>query len=214
MKLTRALKRSLGNAADRYHAHVDRAASYLEERGLWDDGIVEKYRLGVVVDPTPEHEYATGRLSIPYITPTGVVNLKFRCIKGHDCKAIGGHAKYIGIDGLEDRVYNVQALHDATDVVYVAEGELDALSATEAGYPCVGVSGARKWQDHYTRLFEDFAEVVVFAEGDDDGRDFGRRVRDELDNARVVQLPDGEDVNSLLAGEDFTIDDFAALVAS
>src|SRR5690606_35307591 len=45
-KLSPALKNSLGLAADKYHQHVEQAASYLAARGLWDEGIVAKYRLG------------------------------------------------------------------------------------------------------------------------------------------------------------------------
>lgn len=210
MKLSPTFMRSLGVAVERFESHVHLAESYLAERGLWEDGILRVARLGVVAEPTPEYEKYEGRLVLPYLTPGGVVNIKFRCIQHDKCD---GHKKYLGLPGAVDRLYNVQALHDASKTIHIAEGELDALSASVVGFPCVGISGASKWQAHYTKLFEDFEQVIVFAEGDEAGREFGKRIRGELDNARVVQLPDGEDVNSLLARDDFTLDDFEQLLA-
>jgi hypothetical protein len=199
----------LENAVSKYQTHVELAATYLEARGLWHDETVARYRLGVVAgDVPPEHQTYNGRLVIPYITPTGIVNIKFRCIRHEDCSA-EKCPKYLGLP-MPDRLYNVQALHDAKDTIYLAEGEIDAISATVAGYPCVGISGARKWVPHYPRLFEDFAEAVAFCEGDDAGREFGIRVRDELESVRVVQLPEGEDVNSFLSSRPYK--EFEALL--
>lgn len=210
MKQSPTFMRSLGVAVERFEKCVHLAESYLAERGLWGDGIETEFRFGVVVEPSPEYQQYEGRLVLPYLTPAGVTNIKFRCIEHDRCD---GHKKYLGLPGAVDRLYNVQALHDADKTIHIAEGELDALSASVVDFPCVGISGASKWQQHYTKLFEDFEQVIVFAEGDDAGREFGKRIRGELENARVVQLPDGEDVNSLLARDDFTLYDFKQLLA-
>jgi len=36
------------------------------------------FHLGVVVDPLPGHEQFLGRVAIPYVTPSGVVDIRFR----------------------------------------------------------------------------------------------------------------------------------------
>jgi hypothetical protein len=38
-----------------------------------------------VVDDHPQ-EYLIGRLSIPYMTMTGMLGIKYRCMRDHDCK--------------------------------------------------------------------------------------------------------------------------------
>lgn len=210
MKLSEGQKRSFTAAAERYHETVRGAASYLGPRGLWDRSITDSYLLGHVTEPAAGDEDFTGRLVIPYLTPSGVVNLKFRCIEAHDCKAVEHHVKYLGYSGAGDRMYNVAALRDAGDRIHIAEGELDALSATVAGFHAVGISGASKWQPHYSKLVEDFDDVVVFADGDKAGRDFAKHVRSELNNARIVYFPEGEDANSLLAAR--PVAEFADLV--
>jgi DNA primase len=188
----------LTEAAQRYHQSVSEAASYLAERGLWEQEAVDGFLLGFAADPAPGHEWFAGRLTIPYLTPSGVVGMKFRCIQGHDCKE-AGHEKYLGPAGQKDRLYNVQALHEANGTVYITEGEIDALSATLAGAPAVGISGASKWQPHYAKVFEDFETVTVLVDGDDAGKDFAKRVRAELEgNVRVVTLPQGYDTNSYI----------------
>jgi hypothetical protein len=212
VKLSEGQRKSFTTTAERYHETVAAAASYLADRGLWDPAITASYLLGHVTEPAAGDEDFGGRLVIPYLTPAGVVSLKFRCIQAHDCKAVEHHVKYLGYPGAGDRVYNVQALHDASETIYVAEGELDALSTTVAGFPCIGISGANKWEPHYAKLLEDFDDVVVFADGDKPGRDFAKRVRGELNNARIVYFPEGEDANSVLTAG--TVAEFADLVGA
>jgi DNA primase len=131
------------------------------------------------------------------MTGAGCVNMNFRCIAPHKCKDVG-HGKYQHWQGLSSNLYNVQALDSAGTAIAVAEGELDALSSTLAGIPCVGVPGATKWEDHWNLVFEDFTRVYVWQEGDEAGKKFADRVVQEV-NAIRVELPSGEDVNSIWA---------------
>jgi len=98
--------------------------------------------------------------------------------------------------GLEVNLYNVKALTEAKSAIAVAEGEIDAISSTLAGIPCVGISGATKWQEHWSNVFEDYERVYVWQEGDDAGKKFGDRLVSEVAAIRVA-LPHGEDVNSI-----------------
>ena len=181
-----------------YRSLNDKALTYLEGRGFGDPNLLEKYLLGVVVDPEPGHEDYVGRLAIPYQTPSGVVALRFRCIEDHECKDVEKHAKYLDLAGQAARLYNVLALQEAGSVIYVCEGELDAITASEIDYPAIGVSGASKWEDHWERLLEDFEDVVVLADGDDAGRKFAKMILSHVEWARIVCMPDGEDVNSFV----------------
>lgn len=208
MKLSSSQKASLQRAAEQYHQSLDDAAlAYLETRGLQDEETLAGYLLGVIREPIPGHEAYVGRLSIPYLTPAGVVALRFRCIEHVKCE---GHAKYLDLPGQETRLYNVAALRSAADTIYVTEGELDAISATVVGYPAVGVSGMGKWKAHWARNLEDFEEIVVLADGDKPGRDFAEGVRSKLDRVRVVHMPQGTDVNEVLVHQG--LDTFKELV--
>lgn len=198
MRHSRTSIRWQTEAAQQYHEHVELAESYLKGRDLYDSDVLDTYCLGVVVDPWPEHKHYTGRLSIPYLTPAGVVDIKFRCIRDHECKDIPKHAKYIGTSARGERLYNVQALHDAEDILYVAGGEINAITATIVGYPTVAGGGESKWQDHWLKLFEDFDQVIALVDGDKAGERFADRFLHEVDNGRVIFMPDGEDVNSVV----------------
>jgi DNA primase len=168
--------------------------SYLIDRGIAKEA-ADTYRLGYVNEPDPQHEQFQGRLSVPFLTPTGVVALRFRCLLAHDHD---GCPKYQGPEGEETRLYNVDALHRAESYVGIAEGELDALVATESGVPTVGVPGSHAWKDHWFRLFEDFDRVLVFGDGDKAGREFGSKMLSILPNAETRTMPNGEDIGSFV----------------
>ena len=73
---------------------------------------------------------------------------------------------------------------------------MDTLTLSKCvGIPAVGVPGANSWKAHYSRILADFERIYVFADGDNPGLEFARGLARELP-VTVVQLPDGEDVNS------------------
>lgn len=193
-KLSVPQRKSLERATLQYQENLDEALEYLAGRGI-DKEAAHSSGLGVVRDPIPGHEHLVGRLSIPYMTPVGPVNMNFRCMSKHKCKD-AGHPKYIMWTGLEVNLYNVDALSYAGSAIAVAEGEIDALSSSLAGIPCVGISGATKWQDHWNNIFEDFTRIYVWQEGDEAGKKFGDRLVQEVGAIRVP-LPASEDVNSI-----------------
>jgi len=136
------------------------------------------------------HEQYTGRLSIPYITKTGVVDLRFRSLN----PAV--EPKYMGMVGVDTRMYNVLDIEYAGDWIGVCEGELDTLTMSRlVGVPCIGVPGANSWKKHYTRLLADFERIFVFADGDAPGREFAASLARELP-VTTITFGDGEDVNS------------------
>jgi DNA primase len=54
-------------------------------------------------------------------------------------------------------------------------------------------------------LLADFDKVFLFTDGDNAGTEFGKSLSRELGNLVVVQMPEGEDVNSMyrLHGADY-----------
>jgi len=190
-------KKSLTEAAERYSSNLTpQALSYLEARGITKE-IASKYLLGSVVEPSAGHEHSTGRLSIPYFTPTGVVGMKFRTIDD-------GTPKYLYPTGQKVGLFNVNDLHIYSDVIAICEGEIDTIILSGiVGIPSVGVAGVSQWKPWFPKLFEGYTRILIFADNDvkEDGRNPGqelaKRIKEDLDKATVVMLPDNQDVNEV-----------------
>jgi DNA primase len=187
-------RRSLERATMEYLRHLEEALDYLGRRGITEE-VARSAGLGVVRNPIPGHEYLEGRLAIPYLTDDGPVNMNFRCIEAHDCKA-AKHAKYMMWAGLETNLYGVQAIRQADDWIAVSEGEIDSLTLKMCGIPAVGIGGATKWEEHWNNVFEDFTRIYVFQDGDEAGKKFGDVLVREVGAIRIA-LPSGQDVNSV-----------------
>ena len=187
-------KELLGRATEKYGASIYRAEDYLKNRGIPIE-VARLASLGVVEEPEVGHEQYIGRLAIPYITKTGVVDLRFRSLN----PAV--EPKYMGLTGAETKMYNVLDIEKANNFIGVCEGELDTVTMSGCiGIPCIGVPGANSWKKHYTRLLADFERVFVFADGDQPGTEFARSLARELP-VTIIQLPDGHDVNSMFVQE-------------
>lgn len=154
------------------------------------------YSLGVVDQPLSGDEQFKGMLVIPYLTPAGPRGLKFRNLNGDK-------AKFLQHAGQKPRLYNVGAFFRAEDTIALAEGEIDAIAATEhLGIPTMGIPGAEMWKgDIWGPLFKDFQRVIIFADGDDAGRRVASQVAGTIGwRVQVIQCPKGEDVSSMIAG--------------
>jgi DNA primase len=158
-------------------------------------GEVAAYHLGVVKDALPGHEQYTGRLAIPYLTPAGVVDIRFRSMRGED-------PKYMGMPGAKTSMYNAQAVLTANSYICVTEGEIDCMTVVaKTGHPAVGIPGANNWKPYYAKILDDFETVIVLADGDNAGLEFGKRLSRELHNVNLLQMPEGHDVNSIIVQE-------------
>ena len=192
MRLNNSQRSFLLQATQRYTAAIESASAYLSSRHLSVDE-ARVFHLGVVEDPLPGHEPYKGRLAIPYITPSGVVDIRFRDLTGtHD-------AKYMGLVGAETTMFNTQAVFAADDYICVTEGEFDCIMmSVKTQHPTVGIPGANNWKKHYAKILDDFDVVVVLADGDAPGLEFGKKISRELGNVNIISMPDGEDVNSMM----------------
>lgn len=140
------------------------------------------------------------RLAIPYITQTGIVQIRFRALP-YD--GIPGNPepspKMKSEAGVHGTIYNAIQLLSDTEILAVCEGEFDTMSAVQSGIPAVGIPGANAWQSLYGRALR-YRKVVVLADNDDhgEGMKFAEKVQQDVRGARIRLMPEGHDVNSFL----------------
>lgn len=196
MKLTESQRSFLWEATTRYRNALpgSPAAEYLASRGIGTEAA--PFGLGYVEDPLPGHEYYRGCLAIPYLRYSdwrgwSVASLRFRRLDG-------GSPKYMTVAGDRPRLYNTVAMNRYSRDIAITEGEIDAITAELAGVPTVGVPGATMWKPYFRELFLGYRNVNILADGDEPGMEFATSVAKTLPNARIIPMPDGEDVNSLV----------------
>lgn len=187
-------KRFLEKYTLQYMEHVGEQAEYLAARGI-DPELAKSAGLGVVTNPPPQHEMFEGSISIPYLTDFGPVNMRFRCMKDHQCKEFG-HGKYSMMKGWHGNLYSVQQIAEAEDWIAVTEGEFDALILQKVGIPAIGIPGSTMWKEHWPNVFEDFSLVYLFTDGDMAGDKMWERWSHEIGNCVRVKMPPKHDVSS------------------
>lgn len=168
------------------------AQEYLTSRGFTEQ-VATAWRLGVASSPPVGYERYTGRLVIPYLTPAGVVNARFRCLRQHSCSE-AGHGKYVGLEGFETSLYNVLDLAKPGDAICITEGELDAITLSMCSIAAVAVPGATNWKKHFGRCLDDFSRIYALADPDDAGKGLSKKLINDV-RAIPVRLPKGSDVN-------------------
>lgn len=169
------------------------AAEYLGNRGI---PLSTPFGLGYVKEPLPGHEMFRGCLAIPYMRWSqwrgwSVASIRFRRLDG-------SNPKYLTVAGDRARLYNTHALTRPSKDISITEGEIDAITAELAGLPAVGVPGAQTWKHYFCELFLGYRHVNILADGDEAGLSFAKQVAKSLPNARIIPMPDGMDVNSLV----------------
>lgn len=190
-------KRSLEEQLLRYEASRPKILGYLAGRGL--EGAAERFRLGFVEPHEDNPVRFWNRLALPYLTPTGVTQIRYRCIADHDCKE-RQHPKYLSDAGVEVTLFNASAVLDGRTPVILTEGEFDAIAVEHiAGLPAVGVPGVQAWGKHpfWARCFVGH-DLILPADGDDAGQLLVDAVKADLPDTKIVRLPDGDDCNSVL----------------
>ncbi len=180
-KLSASRLNGLEKSTQKYESNLSEVWPYLESRGLTEE-TAKRFRLGYVDEPTRGDEDFQGRLCIPYIRQVGVVAQRFRTLGNSD-------RKYLGRVGIETGLFHVEAFFSDTDTCVITEGEIDTIVLAQIGIPSVGVAGASGWKQHYTRLFCDFARVIVFNDNDDAGKKFARSVIKGLADTRTLVIP-------------------------
>lgn len=194
--LSKSLRRFLGKATEAYQEQRSPAFwEYVEERGL-NEKVVNQFALGECVEPLPGHESFRNHLSIPYVTRTGTIAMKFRALDPTVTP------KYNAPAGQALHMYNVAALWSRSPHICIVEGEFDTIAASMAGLNAVGISGTSGWKEHFTRCIDGFGDVFIILDNDtmkEDGSNPGqraaRRLMEQLPNARNILMPQGVDIS-------------------
>lgn len=194
MRLSKSQKELLEKATESYAQNLQEIVPYLQSRGITEQ-TATMFRLGFVREPEMGHEPYVGKLAIPYLTPTGVIDIRFRSLNSD------GGPKYMSRPGATTHIFNINALGDDSDVLAICEGELDTVVATQAGFSAVGLPGANNWKSFYNRVLADWSKVILLCDGDNAGREMAKHLSRELDNVFPVFMPEGQDVNDVYLNE-------------
>lgn len=158
---------------------------------------IKQFQLGVVLGPdvSATDEAKRGWLTFPYLSPTGVLMIRFRRPPGSEAPM-----KYWTSKGDKMRMFNTNALVSPGHWIAICEGEGDTIAASQCGIPAVGVPGVHHWKPYMRNMLNGFSRVIVMADNDDKGQgsDFGEMLAEQLDEVKVVLAAPGHDVNSML----------------
>lgn len=198
--------------AEFYHSMlVPEAREYLHGRGFRDE-FIDSYLIGFApgdsLDKTgiPTSDLQRWGLANQDGRDTLYNRIVFPIYGRYDDEIIGfnGRAwpqvdrkpKYMAAPAGQAGLINERGLRGAK-AVYLAEGDSDCATLVQAGLPVVGVRGTQGLKDEYKALFDKCETVYVCADADEPGLALMHSAGRLLGNkARIVMLPDGEDVNS------------------
>lgn len=202
MLLTQERLTLLQELASKYHQKISQqTVEYLVSRGFTKE-LSATHLLGTVpADCDPAHSQFIGWLSIPYQVVNGVTGFKFRRIDGEP------GPKYMAPLHQPARLFHAIAIGQQSESIAICEGELDTIIANQI-VPAVGIPGAKAWRPHFSRLFAGYRTVYVLADNDDKGdnsanpgMELAEKVLSEVEQAQLVTLPAGSDVNSIYVAE-------------
>lgn len=182
---------------ERYHEALyspagAEALEYLhKERGLVDSTI-RHFKLGFVADPFPTDRLSRGAISIPYLNPAGVFDLRFRRGPSQPETA----PKYSQAAGTKTTIYNVKEIDEKNDFLIIGEGEFTAIMMWQIGLPAIALPGVKSFKPYHRHLFEGFSRVFLCGDGDEAGMRFNEDLAQRLRNGIAIALPDGEDLDS------------------
>ena len=161
------------------------------DRGL-DIATIARFQLGAVVNPVDSDNHSRGKIAIPYLTPNGPVALRFRKMPDQD------GPKYFQPAGSKLSIFNVTQFNVPSRWIVVTEGEMDCMTAVQAGLPAVGLPGASSWRDHYSIIFAGYERVIICADNDDKGAGaaFAEKIAAAVPAPAIFLMDEGHDVNS------------------
>lgn len=202
--LTPQRREILNTATQTYYEQLkdsNEAIDYLKGRGF-DGEAVKKLRFGFVGDPLESHREMAGMVSIPFITPTGTVAVRFRRVAGEG-------NKYHQETGSLSPLFNVRDFHRSEPYIAICEGEFDgAVLSALVGVPCVGLPGVGQWNKSgkiYRRLFQDYDKVFVIMDPDDAGQKAAVQIVKAIPNAVNILLPFDLNDTFLAYGKDYIL---------
>lgn len=193
----KAYKKPAKDLIEKYSSDASSAKEYLKRvRGLTDASIA-KFKLGQFQD----------YISIPYFKNNEVVNFKYRGI---------GEKKFQRFKDGESCLYNVDNIDKSKDVI-VVEGELDAISCDQLGYPNVIsiTNGAQGWNPDWIDFFDSCSgDFYIAYDNDEKGNEGAKKIAEKIGIHRTkrLKLPLKDFNDCLMAG--YKTSDVASWISS
>ena len=108
--------------------------------------------------------------------------------------------KVLSPSGSSPHLYNPARLGPNAGLLFFCEGEYDTLSVLDCGWDAIGTQGTGTFNKTWARLFVGSTNVIAF-DGDAAGRKAAFELqsifRDLGNNAHILDVPDGRDLNDL-----------------
>ncbi len=207
----------LGEAAKFYHSCLnEETRDYLKSRGLSED-TVSHFRIGYATGGLRAHLERIGysldllketrlvkengrdffyeKIILPYYHKGQVTHIRARSHPSEKEKC------YFQLPGYEIRLFNEDDVHGA-DQIIIAEGEFDTMILKQLGYNVVGIPGANTFQEGWVCKLEKCKSVFIALDGDNGGIEGAVRIASFLgEKARIVSLPDGQDITDWYLSE-------------
>jgi DNA primase len=174
--------------AKKYHDNLwdqNDALEYLISRGFSEDTI-RTFLLG----------YAQNKrgawISIPHFQGKGLANVKFRILPPSE-------KTFYRLPGCKSILFNGDIIAQNLEEVIIAEGEFDAITLHQAGFPNVvsGTTGAESFDPEWIDQLTAVKKIYLAYDPDEAGQQGARKLAKRLGYNRVhnINLPDGHDVN-------------------
>lgn len=171
-------------------AEIERVIPYLNSRGISAE-TARRFNLGYL------QLYIGGTYQPAMIIPTGPASYTARNLNPQAKQRFTAKGKR--------RPFNLDILNNTTadDIIYLLEGEIDALSVEELGYKAIGLGNAFNALYEKLREKKPPATIMIAEDNDEAGRDKAHRISKELTDIGikhyVISLSgDHKDANELL----------------
>lgn len=174
------------------------ALSYVTEtRGISKEALIQ-FKLGLEVDGA-----GIQWLTIPHYEKGKLINIKSRRLS----PAPSDKERFKRIPGCRSILFNGDVLQENPEEVYIAEGEIDAITLYDQGIKNVvtGTTGAGAFDPAWIDQLAKVKKIVLVYDPDEAGQKGARELARRLgyDRCLNVVLPDGQDVNEFFkAGHD------------
>ena len=179
---------------ERYHQALlqdQDGLDYLEGRGINLESI-NRFKLGLY------QKNGTKWMSIPLYQGESLVNIKFRSLPPAE-------KTFRRIPECASVLFNLNNVKGHKEV-YLTEGELDAITLSQAGIENVisGTTGAGSFDPEWIDQLKRFKKIYIVYDSDEAGQKGARAVAKRLGYNRCfnVELPDGQDPNDFFLEND------------
>jgi len=125
----------------------------------------------------------TGGIEIPYYNENKeIIAIKKRV------KYKGG-GKYFFVTG-SNTLYGLDKLSEYDgSVLYLTEGETDALTLMQAGLPVLGIPGAKAWRQEWISKISFFEKIILVPDPDTAGKNLVDTLRSSIENLYIIKIP-------------------------